>query len=61
MRLDRIQAVHSELLNQMPIRLSDALIELLQDWIRVYMGENLQDVNGFLLEYRQDAVRQMSP
>ena len=60
-RLDRIQAVHSELLNQMPIRLSDALIELLQDWIRVYMGENLQDVNGFLLEYRQDAVRQMSP
>ena len=45
----------------MPIRLSDDLIELLRDWIRVYMGETLQEVNPFLLEYRQEAVRQMSP
>ena len=60
-RLDRIQAVHRELLDQMPIRLSDAVVGLLRDWIRVYMGENLQEVNGFLLEYRQNAVRQMSP
>ena len=60
-RLDRIQAVHRELLDHMPIRLSDDVIGLLRDWIRVYMGENLQEVNGFLLEYRQNAVRQMSP
>ena len=59
-RLDRIQAVHRELLDHMPIRLSDDVIELLRDWIRVYMGENLQEVNEFLLEYRQNAVRQMS-
>ena len=60
-RLDRIQAVHRELLDPMPIRLSDDLIELLRDWIRGYMGETLQEVNPFLLEYRQEAVRQMSP
>ena len=60
-RLDRTQAVHRELLDPMPISLSGDLIELLRDWIRVYMGENLQEVNPFLLEYRQEAVRQMSP
>ena len=59
-RLDRIQAVHRELLDHMPIRLSDAVIELLRHWIRVYMGERLQEVNSFLLEYRQNAVRQLS-
>ena len=59
-RLDRIQAVHRELLEHMPIRLSEAVVGLLRDWVRVYMGENLQEVNGFLLEYRQNAVRQMS-
>lgn len=59
-RLDRIQSVHRELLDHMPIRLSDDVIELLRDWIRVYLGEDLREVNGFLLEYRQEAVRQMS-
>ena len=60
-RLDRIQAVHRELLEHMPIRLSEAVVGLLRDWVRVYMGENLKEVNGFLLEYRQNAVRQMAP
>ena len=59
-RLDRIQPVHRELLDHMPVRLSEAVIGLLRDWIRVYMGESLQEVNSFLLEYRQNAVRQMS-
>lgn len=59
-RLDRIQAVHRELLAHMPVQLSNSVTGLLRDWIRVYMGERIQDVNTFLLEYRQYAVRQMS-
>ena len=59
-RLDRIQAVHRDLLDRMPISLSEPVTGLLRDWIRVYMGERIQDVNTFLLEYRQNAVRQMS-
>ena len=60
-RLDRIQAVHKDLLDHMPIMLSGEGMGLLRDWIRVYMGENLQEVNDMLFDYRQDAVRQLSP
>ena len=59
-KLDRIQAVHKDLLDHMPVRLSDEVMALLREWIRVYMGENLQEVNDILFDYRQDAVRQLS-
>ena len=60
-RLDRIQAVHRELLDHMPIMLSGDGLGLLRDWIWVYMGEDLQGVNDMLFDYRQDAVRQLTP
>ena len=59
-RLDRIQVVHKDLLDHRPVRLSDQVMALLREWIRVYMGENLQDVNDILFDYREDATRQLS-
>ncbi len=59
-RLDRIHAVHRELLEHMQVMLSDDGMGILRDWIRVYMGEDLQVVNDVLFDYQRDAVRQMS-
>ena len=60
MRLDRIQAVHRELMGQMPVMLSEDVLGLLRDWVRVYLGEDLNTVNDILFAYRQEAVRQLS-
>ena len=59
-RLDRIQTVHKELLRQIPVMLSEDALELLRDWIRVYLGEDLQIVNDMLFDYREEAIRQLS-
>ena len=59
-RMDRIQAVQKELLRQMPVMLSEDALELLRDWLRVYLGEDLQAVNDMLFDYRKEAIRQLS-
>ena len=59
-RLDRIQAVHRELMGQMSVMLSEDVLGLLRDWVRVYLGEDLNTVNDILFAYRQEAVRQLS-
>ena len=59
-RLDRIQVVHRELLRQMPVMLSEDALELLRDWVRVYLGEDLKAVNDLLFEYRQEAIKQLA-
>ena len=59
-RLDRIQAIHSELMRQMPVMLSEDAMGVLRDWVRVYLGEDLYTVNDLLFDYREDAVRQLS-
>ena len=55
-RLDRIQAVHKNLLEHIPLMLSDVAQDLLLSWIRVYLGENLEDVNDLLADYRNQAI-----
>jgi len=55
-RLDRIQAIHHSLLEHRPLRLSDYVQELLQSWIRVFLGEELSDANGLLYTYRTQAI-----
>ena len=55
-RLDRIQAIHRSLLEHRPLRLSDYVQELLQSWIRVYLGEELSDANDLLYTYRQQSI-----
>ena len=55
-RLDRIQAIHRNLLEHHPLMLSDDVIELLRSWIRVYLGEALDHVNDLLFDYREAAI-----
>ena len=55
-RLDRIQAVHKNLLEHMPRVLGDDVRDLLQSWIRVYLGEELDTVNDILFDYRERAI-----
>jgi hypothetical protein len=55
-RLDRIQVVHKDLLEHMPVMLSDDTRLLLRDWIRVYLGEEVDAVNDLLFEYREEAI-----
>ena len=55
-RLDRIQAIHKNLLEQMPVMLSDDVQDILQSWIRVFLGEDLNAVDGMLSAYRQQAI-----
>ena len=59
-RLDRIQAIHSELMRQMPVMLGEYSMGVLGDWVRVYLGEDLHTVNDLLFDYREDAIRQLS-
>ena len=58
-RLDRIHAVPKELMEHMPLMLSDDAKELLQHWIRFYLGENLDEVNDVLFQYRQQALESL--
>ena len=58
-RLDRIQAVDRDLLEQMSAMLSDDARDLLTYWIRVYMGENLEDVDDVLFRYRKQAIESL--
>ena len=55
-RLDRIQPVHKDLLEQRPVMLSDDARTLLQSWIRVYFGEELDSVDDVLFDYREQAM-----
>ena len=55
-RLDRIQAIHKSLLEQMPVMLTDDVQALLQSWTRVFLGEELSDVNDLLYTYRNQAI-----
>ena len=55
-RLDRIQAIHRNLLEHMPWVLGDHVRDLLQSWIRVYLGEELDAVDGLLFDYREQAI-----
>ena len=59
-RLDRIQAIHSDLMRHMPVMLGENAMGVLRDWVRVYLGEDLNTVNDLLFDYREDAVRQLS-
>ncbi len=59
-RLDRIQAIHSDLMRHMPVMLGENAMGVLRDWVRVYLGEDLYTVNDLLFDYREDAVRQLS-
>ena len=59
-RLDRIQAIQRDLMRHMPVMLRENAMEVLRDWVRVYLGEDLQTVNDLLFEYREDAARQLS-
>ena len=59
-RLDRIQAIHRDLMRQMPVMLGEYAMEVLRDWLRVYLDEDLYTVNDLLFDYREDAVRQLS-
>lgn len=59
-RLDRIQAIHKNLLEHMPVTLSDDAQYLFQSWIRVYHGEELDTVNGMLFDYREHAIAQLA-
>ena len=59
-RLDRIQAIHSDLMRHMPMMLGENAMGVLLDWVRVYLGEDLYAVNDLLFDYREDAVRQLS-
>ena len=58
--MDLIQAVHKDLLRQMPVMLSDDALWLLRSWVRVYMGEDLLTVNDLLFDYRKEALQQLS-
>ena len=40
--------------------LSEDAQGLLRDWLRVYLGEDLKEVNDMLFDYRQEAIRQLS-
>lgn len=55
-RLDRIQAIHKNLLEHRPVMLSDVVQDLLQSWTRVYLGEELDAVDDMLSAYRQQAI-----
>lgn len=55
-RLDRIHAVHKDLLEHHPLMLSDDAQDLLLSWLRVYLGENIEDVNALLADYRQETI-----
>ena len=55
-RLDRIQAIHKSLLEQMSVMLSDDVQDLLQSWIRVFLGEDLNAVDHTLAAYRQQSI-----
>lgn len=59
-RLDRIQAIHQSLLEHMPVRLSGDAQPLLHNWIRVYLGETLSEVDDLLFDYREQAITQLS-
>ena len=59
-RLDRIQAIHRDLMRQMPVMLDEYAMGVLRDWVRVYLDEDLYTVNDLLFDYREDAVRQLS-
>ena len=55
-RLDRIQAVHKNLLQQMPWVLEDDVQVLMRHWTQVYLGEELDAVDDLLYEYREAAI-----
>lgn len=55
-RLDRIQAIHKNLLEHMAVTISDDAQYLFQSWIRVYLGEELDAVNGMLFDHREQAI-----
>ena len=55
-RLDRIQAIHKGLLEQMPVMLSDDVQDLFQSWTRVFLGEELDAVDDMLSAYRQESI-----
>ena len=55
-RLDRIQAIHKNLLKHRREMLSEDAQTLLQYWIRVYLGEDLESVDDTLFQYREGAI-----
>ena len=59
-RLDRIQAIHRDLIRHLRVMLGEDVMGVLRDWVRVYLGEDLHTVNDLLFDYREDAVRQLS-
>lgn len=55
-RLDRIQAIHRDLLEHRREMLSNDAQTLLQIWIRVYLGADLESVDDTLFQYREQAI-----
>ena len=55
-RFDRMQVVRKDLLEQIPLQLSAEAIDILRDWLRVYHGEDLHQVDDTLFQYRSQAI-----
>ena len=55
-RLDRIQAVHKNLLDHMRVILTDEALLTLRNWTRVYLGEEMDAVDDMLFDYREQAI-----
>ena len=53
---DRIQSVRKDLLEQMPVQLTDDALYLFRDWLRFYQGEDLLTINDVLFDNRRRAM-----
>lgn len=58
-RFDRIQVVRKDLLEQIPLMLSDDSSDLVRYWLRVYHGEDLQELDDVLYQYRNQAIESL--
>lgn len=58
-RLDRIQAIHKNLLEHRREMLSDDAQTLLQTWTRVYLGADLESADDTLFQYREQAIAEL--
>ena len=56
-RFDRIQVLRKDLLESWSVRLTDRVGDFLRCWLRVYQGEDLQDVDDFLFQYRTEYMK----
>ena len=53
-RFDRIQVFRKDLLKQWPMLLKDGAGRILRDWLQVYQGAELEEVDNTLFMYRTE-------